>query len=52
MLDIVDVGRVEMLKCRLFIRDGVIRTVSEERLDPLKQQLVDAMRSEFDLMTQ
>ena len=51
MLDTVDAGRVEMLKCRRIIRDGVI-TMYEERLDPLNQQLVEAMRSELDLMTQ
>ena len=52
MLDTVDVGKVELLKCRCFVRDGVIRTIYEEHLDPLKQQLVDATRSDLDLMTQ
>ena len=52
MLDAVDVGRVEMLKRRRLVRDGVIQTTCEERLDPLNQQLVDVMRSELDLMTQ
>ena len=52
MLDTVDIERVEMLKCRRFVRDGVIQTMYEERLGPLKQQLVDAMKSELELMTQ
>ena len=52
MLETVDVGRVELLKCRRFVRDGLTRTVCEERLDSLKQQPVDAMRSGLDLMTQ
>ena len=43
MLDTIDVRRVE---------GGVIRTMYKDRLDPLKQQVVDAMRSTFDLMTQ
>ena len=52
MWDTVDVGRVELLKCRRFVRDLVIRTMYKDRLDPLKQPLVDTMRSELDLMTQ
>ena len=35
-----------------FVWDGVIITMYEGHLDPLKQQLADAMRFELDLMTQ
>ena len=52
MFDTVDVGSVEILKCRHFIRDGGIQTMYEERLDQLKRQLVDKMRSELELMAQ
>ena len=52
MVDTVNVGRVEMLKCRHFIRDGVLRAMYEEHLDSLKQKLVDTMRSELNPMTQ
>ena len=37
---------------RRYVRDGVIRSMYEERLDQLNQQLVDAMGPELDLMTQ
>ena len=52
MLDTVDVEGVESLKSRRFIRDGVRRTIYDEHLDPLKQQLINAIMSELDLMTQ
>ena len=52
MMDTVDVGRVEMLKCRRFVRDGEIQTMYEKRLNPLKHQLVDALRPTLDLKTQ
>ena len=42
MLDTVDIGIVEMLKCRRFVQDGVTQTMYDERVDTLKQQLVDA----------
>ena len=44
MLDSVVVGRVVMLTYRRVVRGEIIRSMYEERLDSLTQQLVDAMR--------
>ena len=52
MLDIIDDGRVELLKSRSSTRFGAVQTRSEENLEPLQQQLVAAMRSELKLMSQ
>ena len=52
MLGTVEFAKEELLKCRRFVRDGVMRTMYEKRLDPLRQQLVNTIRSELDLMTQ
>ena len=52
VLDTVDNGTVETVKCGRFVRDGVIRTIYEERLHSLKWQSRDAMRSELVPITQ
>ena len=44
ILDTADARRMKRLKGKRFIRDGVIQIMYEEHLDPLKQQLVDAMK--------
>ena len=36
MLDSIDIGRVKMLECRHFVRDGAIQARCEGNLEPLQ----------------